>query len=725
MSRVSERERVAVRTIFARQDAARNLWNKGAPERALYRDTLRNRFPPIMAGVEGAQGDAMGEPYREQVNFNLPARIQAFIKSKVCDTSPELRISGMREDDFRLATMNEHLLSRIMERGGAPRAVRAGVDDAATLGCGILWFGVDTYAIDHSRLEGLSTEPSELVAAAAQGALVHPLPGMDHLQVAETARNVYVQGTWTLTEANKENLLRLAAEAEAAFRIEQDGATKTFTPYRMWYRAGPYGDVTLSDSTVWDLQDSAWMSRKIVFSPERFRAWEPFKRSARRNTKPRELGPESGHETISLYSFEFDVAPQPVRDLNKCHVVYEFWDRETEKVHYVTEGYDGYLEEDDSYPYNGEDGRPVWDEFFPCEWVVPYQHNVCDPTRPTGVPGMAFYYPQVIETIKHRSAALAASKRAANIYETGGPLTDEQKAALIEAKDGTIIERTEGLPDGQRMIERLPTGDPPTAYFQAARSSESDAYAMAAVAPSEITGQPVADTAAQEEMVTRGAGAIQGDIVAQWEECYGKLARRSADIVRLFFTPQHAARYLGTKYVTPKVDEQGQVVEPAPFDSWKADSLDGVDVVASFATKGHQDNPIFIKQLQDLFGGVLNFRDATGLWIKDPKAVLDRISSHMNLGLLPEYQPTKAEMLVAALAKLMEQQGGAQQPGVAEGAEGGGGPKPNGQPHEPRKDGRKAGGQRGAPAIEGRQGRHRGPPSVGDMTNRVTRLGTS
>lgn len=720
--RVSEREKLAVRTAFARMDAARAVWKPLAEERRLFQEALANRFPAVMPGAGGTGTTATGFDgiAREQVNVNLTSRVVAYLKSKF-DRSPEIRIAGMRDGDIKTAAMNEHLLSRVMERGGAWTAARKAIDDMMTLGPWIVWLGVDTYAVDHARLAGLATDPGELVAAAAQGGDVHPLPGMDLMQVAETARNVYVESTWTRTEAQKQNLLRLAAEAEAMFE-EERSKPQTFTPYRVWYRATPYGHSCLVDSTVWDLQDAKWMTRDIVMSPDQFRAWEPFKAAARRQAKPSTMGPESGHKTIEIYSFDYDPIPQPVTDLNKCFRVHEVWDRVEEKVHYCTEGWPGWLEEDDSYPYMGSDGRPVWDDFFPCEWVVPYRHNFPDPTQPIGVPAIAYGYPQQIETIKMRSYGLAAAKRTARIYTVNGKLEEDQRAALVTAVDGTMIEEDQQRPDPARpMLELLPTGEPPTAYFMAARQAEADFYAMMSVAPSQITGEPVAETLGQEELVTRGAGAIQGDLLTEVGDggC-GGLVRKTADIVRLFFTAQHVARYVGLKYVTPTVDQTGKVVEPAPFEQWKADSLDGVDITVSLATKGHGDDPIAIKQLMDAIGICLNFKDATGLFIKDPKPLFDLLFKRMNLGWIPQYEPTKAEALYAALQKVMEgSQGG--QPGEKGGAPIQSGGKPAG--NRDGSDGRRKGGERGKPTSPGAQQRGRKPMGAGDLSNRATRTG--
>ena len=669
MAGLSERERKEVIKHKASLDAARRVWEPLATERKIYQNALDNIFPGVMPGTPEDPATEQGTP-GPQVNVNLVARVVAYIKSKCHDNSPEIRISGMRDEDMLLSNMNEHLVARVMERGGAPQASRQAIDDMATLGAWILWLGVDSFTVDHERLAGFATDPVELVLAAAQGADVHPLPGMDLLYLASVARNVHAQATFTLTEFQKENLLRLASEAEAMFAEEQEKPQQVVNK-KIWYRATPYGTHCLVDPTVWDRQEAKWMARKIVFSVEEFKAWEPFKGAARRNAKPSTLERSSGHEWVR----EEYGCPE----INQCYVVWEIWDRLTMSVHYITEGYDGYLERDSTYPYIGPDGLPAFDDFFPCEWVTPYTHNKPNPTRPLGVPLIAYGFPQQIEVIKFESAILADAKRSARIYEVSPGLNEDTRLALQMGTDGTIVEKlADDMQAGRPTINLLPNGSMGQDKLVARRLATEDFYAMSSVAPSQITGEPIAQTLGQEQLVTRGAGDVQGDIISEIEHGYSNLARKTAILIRLAFTKAQASRYLSNRYVTPLVNQKGEVVEDSPFDQWKVESLDGVDIVASFSTKGASDDMEHINMLMKALQLVLSARDASGLLYKDPKPLMDLLFQRMSLGKVPDYSPSENELKIQAIKQFLQEQMNRQQQAAQPG------PNPPGEEPKPK-----------------------------------------
>lgn len=662
MPTISQRERNEVKSWFAKMDAAKKIFQPLRTEYRIYQDALANKFPMLIPGnIDDPMVD--GGVTGNQVNVNLAARVVAYIKSKCHDNSPEIRVSGMRDEDMQLAALNEHLLSRVMERGGAPQASRTAIDDMATLGPWIVWFGLDSTTIDHRRLAGFATDPGDLVVAAAQGAEdVHPLPGMDLLQLAQMARNLHANSTWTLTDFQLENLLRLATEAEEMYRKEQE-TPQTLTPRRFWYRASAYGTGTLIDGTVFDRADAKWMARRIVFAPEQFKAWEPFSRTARKNAKPTVLTKDSGHEWIQI---DTEIDP----DANAVYVVWEIWDRLTQQVHYVTEGYDGYLEEDSTYPYFGPDGLPIFDDFFPCEWCVPYTHNIEKPSRVTGVPLLAFSFPQQIEVIKFESAIISDAKRSARIFEVSPGMNEDVRMALQVGADGTIIERSEvdqqkGLPSVS-LLPNVPMGND---KLIARKMATEDFYAMSSVSPSQITGEPVAQTLGQEQLVTRGAGDVQGDIISMIEYAYSNLARKTAAVIRTHFRPEEVMRYLDRKYISPLIDKNtNQVVKPSPFEEWKAESLDGVDILASFSTKGASDDLQEIDMLMRALQLTLTARDSTGLPLKDTRPLLDLLFQRMALGVVPDYQASQNELGILAIKQFLAeqqnkmQQGQGQQP---------------------------------------------------------------
>ncbi len=683
-------EKAAVASCWARIDAARKVWTTVKPARDQLADALANEFPPVVVGAEDE--DAIrdsGYAFHDQVVINHLAKGTAFVRASAHDASPEVRLSGMREAESTIADMNEHLLSRVTESCGLPRASRSAITDMMTRGPWIVWLGIDQGPIDVKRLAGLATDPSDLVAANATGMYVPPPPGIDLLAVNNTALAALADpnNALTLTEVGKQNLRRLALEAAKMHEAEQKNPRPA--PYRLWYDATPYGDRCFADPSACDPKDARWQDRVLVMTADEFMACEAFKLSARRKAKMTRLGKEAGAEPVEMYSYGKDAEARE----NGRFVVHNYWDKVLRQQHFLCEGFEGYLEEDPTYPYGGSDGESIFDgDFYPNEWVIPFPTNRrSDPTALIGIPPLQYAWHPQIENIKFRSAASAASKRSARMYELAPGIDDDTKAAIERGRDGTLVERTEMMErTGTRAIQLVDQAQAPVDYFRCASMAEMDCYNMMMIPPQAMTAQPAADTVGQEDMLMRSAGTIQGDIVGMVETGYAGMVRKSAALIRNFWNSAQAQRFVAPEYVQAGPDGK------APWDQWRAESLDGVSIDVSFAVKGRGDDPTHIKQVMDAVALAMKVLDGAGFPIKDPAPLMDILFKRMGVGRIRKYQATLNELAAQAMEGLLKQQAAAGQGGEDKKAAGGG-----------RTDSRKAGGERGSPDVPGRQSRGR------------------
>jgi hypothetical protein len=194
-----------------------------------------------------------------------------------------------------------------------------------------------------------------------------------------------------------------------------------------------------------------------------------------------------------------------------------------------------------------------------------------------------------------------------------------------------------------------------------------------------------------------------------------------------FANEQEFQAYLGEECLQPRPGlgqptmdpNTGQMVPPPPrpsiYEAMLSTDLVGERLECRFDPTSRQQNAMRIKTLQDVLAQVATVRDGAGIPYLDLREILKQICRESNVE-ASDYKPSEGEIAVAVAARLSNR-----------GLGGGGGEDEDKSPgdKEDHSDSRKANGQRGTPAVPGRQTRDRGPFAEANDSGVMNRRSTA
>lgn len=722
---VPKKEQEEVSAWWLKLEAAKKVAEE---EKSLWdqlKDALAGKFPWVVpiSKLEETQVKAGRLGWTDQVVTNFALRCKNDVDAQVGEGVWVVEYPRSGDVPDKSVTEVETLVEKVIDAGGAVREFAATVPDVLTMGSSIVWTLIGRDVLDQSRLDGMATDAGDLIARAAQGEVVHPLKGMNYFELANAALAFADDKDQAIlmTEAQDANVRRLAVEAAQMHDEEQKEAPGDLYTYGdIRYVRTPYYTWCLIDSSVMDRKYARWMARRVVLTLDEARNLKAWKKKAREAITPSELGRDVG--MFPEYGQEVSDA---VKQQLKTRVdVWEIHDRDTNQIHYIARGYDGYLEIDPRSPYVDETGQPLFQDYFPVEFCTPRQNNLERARRALGDPVLAAMWPKQLLYIKIESAFCAGVKKAARMYELAKGVDDDTRDAIERGVDGTTVQRPEALKDGEEAVKTIRFDNVPVDYMQGMIYLQEQIARDCEMSGPAMLGRNVTPTLGQEEMASSGAASSRGGLIARLEGAAGGICDKTVAMIRRFYSNDKVSKIMGAEFTAkvPMQNDMGQpvmdpmtgqpILLPSMWDQFRSSSLCGDKIEVKFGPRGRGEQLARIKVLTDV-GAYLNTRlDPLGLPLYETRPVDEQIARLTGVGRLKDYVPSKAEIMLKAQQLMPPGPGGdgdGDEGGERE-AEGGG-----------REDGRAAGGRRGPPASPGRHERHRGPPDRGDMETKVRR----
>ena len=646
--------------------AAIERWEQEEPERETLRKMVSElEFPPLMAPPM-PDGDpdegALEYAHVDQVNVNLMLRYVNKLKAHAGDEMPRITVPRA-EGREKIANLEDVLLQRVMGEAGAPEANLESVGYHCTDGNCAYWVFMPELPSAESLIQGVAKSMKAIVEEALQG-VAEPMPGQDYAAIARALVQAAVADPTALQvedattdpgAAGPSQLLFKAAEkfAEAADKEAKNPNGWRYEKGKVQVESqilGKYG--TLIDPLACDLKDARWVARRITMTASEADKHDSLHPKARKHLKPDPIDERDGGITVRVSAAD----QETMEAENGVVVIYEIWDRENFARYYVNLGVNLYLQADEEYPYVNEDGdsiiKPIGTHpgFFPvvCEPVLkPVRRS---PDQILGTPILKPGIPQQLEIIKLVSAYLGAVKRAsAGVYLHR---LDPEMAKWVKlAIDGTMLEVDESIEKLGEALQAVEWKAPPHELFLQI-DKEISRFAITMNFPlAEITSQPAADTATQEQMGLSQGNLGISEILRRFEVLYAHQVQIARAFVQHYYPEEHLVQVGGMDALAVKQAwMQLGVVPELP--------------AVKLAARAKEQNPVRVRQLIELYNVASQQVDPmTGFPKYDVDHLLHEAATTLGMGKLPRMEITP-EMLEARMA----------QQETGEDPEGGGGP---------------------------------------------------
>lgn len=723
---IPEKERTAVAVSRAKYEAAKRVWEKRQSKTAVLRRMLAGRghgtAPASKDRATTHEAYPLG-PNPHETETNLFLRSQMKLKGEAADGDWTVRYPTSGDLPDEIVEEIESFHERLAVDADVAMEFSDAIDDGGTVGPMCIRFGIDRFAVNRVKMAGAATPIADLVLAAANGADVHPPPGMDFAALAKSARDFLAdpQQSMLLTLEQIENLTRLAQEADEKWSEEMDKAPEGYDYGGLWSRRVVYGDDVFWDARVttrW--QDARDVFFRISMTPEQAQNEDSFKPSARKGLRGVPVSAEDGWVSMSSTALQ----QEQIESLNRVVSIIEHWCRDDGAVHYFTETseYDGFLEKDARYPFFDSKGRSVLRNWFPMRACTPVVHNLRVPERTLGIPWLEPGLPHAIQYVLFDSALTASRKKAGSIIEYPDELPNEIKDALERGEDRVLVPRPAEVPDGKDLIVVHDFGQSPVDFVMA-KQDALYAYARSVdMTVEEISGVSIAPTLGQAEKASEGAKTSRGGLIRKLEMFAGELVRDLGAIARHLYTDERVTQLMGAAFTerrpmmtptgppdpatgaptpAPVMGPDGQPVRlPSVWDIFKASSLLGDRVEVVFAPSSHGQDLMRAKMEDDtlaLMATPAGIDPTTGMPYWDPRPIWERTMKSRGMGRLKPFP----------VPPMLPAQAG---PPGKEGEDDGG-------------DDRSARGARGQTPVPGRQGRGE-KPDVGDQSTKTHRVST-
>jgi len=690
----------------ARLDAAERQAKKGEDLRETLRKIVSElEFPPLMAPPRDDDGGSTDFEYAhvEQTNLNLLLRVLDKYRSHAGDESPEVRVPRDKGRTV-VAEFEDRLLTRALERGGAPEMLYDSIGHYFTDGNCVLW-AIMPFLPSVTSLRAAAENMAEKVKkAAAFGGDMEPTFGEDPDRVAKAMQQgVYKDPKAMLMDAvmspedappsPMDKVMAAAAKyAATAAKARKKGLNWQDWDNQVTFELSPLGPTgTLIDPTATSPRNVKWIARRVLMRREEARNHPSFHPNVRNELEPEAID-ESRHEEIRPRE---GLGKQDLRDENEWVVIWEIWDKVRKARHYVNKGVDRYLEIDQSYPYVNEEGRPVIEPmgshpgFFPCVFEPVKKGVRMNASAMEGIPLGAQGLPQQISIIKLISFSLHAIKQAsASAYVHR--LDPESVQAIKMAVPGTMIEVTEEIENLKEAIQAVEWKPPPADLFREIQS-EIARFSMAMNFPLiELTSQPGGDTLGQDQL-SQAAGDIGTlEIMRRFEGIYAQLTTITRAYLQHYYTDDQLYALSGKEALALRL-------------VWQAIGTPPEQIAVRLRSRARDMSPVRIKQMLDLYELALQSQTAEMAMgippAKDWSWLLDEASKALGLGEPPPLMDPKDRLALIKqeiAARQQARQQGMEGDEAGIGGAGGGGPAPMGGAGGDRRDqGRTPGRRRG------------------------------
>ncbi len=670
---------------------------------------LAGRFPPVMPPAAAfvplsSGGEATPALVDDQIEPNLLLWALNFMDGMIFDEFPSLRWSREPSIPENVVVASERMIEMFLDRGDAMAECRIALRYMMSRGPFIVWPIVNRVTATPEEVRASKVNPEDYVVAARAGTLEKIPPGSDFFAIS-TVMWDWLESPEKRLGLRPDEVARIehwATEADVKHAAALNMAHRRPTG-RLAYECTPYGSKCLWDNTTTEVRNARWMDHILFFDPDEFREDPAFTDEAKNALQPVAYDEALGNALSKspAASQESDKALEETG----CIKVHRIFDRKRWKVLHYADGFDKTIGVDDSYPYLDEEGKPIFEDFFPAVVRVPMKHVREDGATSVGIPYLWPGWGHQIETIQFETAASRAAKRSGRIGVANGNATEEDLRAWTNATDGGVVKSKTVGPD-QKLFEVLNMGPFPVEYLQAALRAKANFCSSVYLSLAALTGEPVADTLGQEEIAVSGGAMIRTGVMNTVASGIAELAKKSFLLFRAFASDGEAVGYLGAQ-------------NAAMWSAIKAAPLDGRKLICTLASSSRTAALAVNKQHMDFFAlsqGPLG-RDSTGIPYFDPKSQLERLAKDMDIEGLVPYTPSPAEVVAAALTKAMGTQNGSSPTNN-------GAPKNGAASGQGDTSGRKGGppgANRGAPAVAGAQARGRGLSGNSNDTGGVMR----
>lgn len=729
----AEKKKVAV--CRAHLKAMQGVWERRKHVADEMRRMLAGRTMAGTAVAVTGEGGTSVPQATQETDTNLFLRAQRLLKSEASDEAWGSRYPSMGDLPDDMIDEMEAFCDRLAVSADAMREFSDALDDGGTVGPMVINIGCHK-VVSRKKQSGAVTPIADLVQAAANGADVHPMPGMDYLSLADACRGFLADPEQQMlrTIEEQDNLIRLAQEADQAWADEAEAAPSGESTYGdLMTRRLVYGDEVWWDSGVttrW--QDARKLAIRKVFTPEECKTIEEWKPSARNGLRGSVLATSDGYPTLIADGF----SREENEDLNRKVVVIEFWDRDEGTVHYFVENgeYQGFLERDSRYPYLDARGKPILKDWFPIRACTPVVHNERTPDRTLGIPWL---FPAKAAANRYNAYARAEDagrRKAGRVVTVRKGMSEDTRNQLEGASDLAIIEEPDHLKEGEEFFKIQTWGEAPQDYALGKREALLEFARDVDISVEKMTGQSIEPTVGQAQMAQSGTDASRGGLIRKLQTFAGEVVAALAALAAAFWTDEKVTQMMGPDF-TKKIPATMPGIDPATGAEGMVPMMnpDGTpallpstwELFKGSSTLGDQIQVVFSPSSQDLMrqkaeddtlallASPAGMNPLTpGFPYFDPRPILERTLKNRGMG---RVQPFPVPPMPPPGEDGDGQDGDEGGEGEDREAPGGG-----------RSDGRAAHGTRGPGPVPGRQGRGEGrkPGDHGDQSVRAHRVST-
>jgi hypothetical protein len=650
----------------ARLTAAIERWKKGEPEREqLRRIVSEGKFPPLMAPpapITGGDQESLEYAHVDQIDMNLFLRYVNKLKAHAGDEMPKITVPrGLGRE--KIARMEDSLLQRVMAEAGANECLIDAVGHYCTDGNCATWVFMP-FLPTMEELLGASKSIEQIIQEAQQG-IAEPVRGQDHKAIARALMDAAMKdpddaavdrATHDPSHGPQTDHLIMQAAiryAKAADEAEAEGGYWRHPLGKVVVETQPLGEFgTLFDPMSPTLKTSRWAARRITMTGKEARNYKRFHPKARKHLKPEPVKTKDGEEGGAVRILLGD--NEQMDEENGFVVIWEIWDRENDAVYYVNLDVNLYLQMDEVYPYRDPRGGSIIKPIGTHPgWFPVVAEPVMKPTRLSadqmdGIPLLMPGKPQQLEIIKLISAMSGAIKRAsAGVYLYRG-IDQELVKPIAQAIDGTMVDCDEVDPEiNLKDIVASVEWKAPSHELYRQIDSEIARFAISMNFPlSEITSQPMADTATQEEIGLAAGSLGITEILRRLEVNYATQVWIAQSFVANYYTDGAVAQVGGPDAVQVRQAwaTQGRLPElPA----------------VKLAAKVKEANPVRVRQLMELYGVASQVVDpATGFPKYDVEHLLLEAAETLGVGTLPPMEITPEMIQMRMMEQTQAEAGG-------------------------------------------------------------------
>lgn len=676
---------------------ARRQWDIRDGVREAIRDVISEmRFPALMykdggAALSDLRTDAGARaryPHIDQIDLNLPLRYQQRLVSNIGDEVPEVIWGRNWTSPWEgHAHKFDVLTQRQMSRAGAPENNADGAKDVCSDGITTFWI-MPTYEVTGDDLYR-ATESVDLVIdrILADPEAYQPAEGDDHELMGEVLEGRAMD--WQTDQRDPSgvvsNALSLAASKHYAKAAKDKKATWRWRSQRLEleHTRLPYGTHALMDPSTSMFREARWVARAIrrpVVDARQNPAYHPQIRKKLQQDSfdivtgtSREAYPNRWTNATDNKDGEW---------LGMC-TVWEIHDRKYHEIIYLNFGIEQFLNAGKKsgvsrmdHPFVTPEGREMiprvgpYPGFFPCFFFAPSEPKRDDEQKKFGQPllqpGMKLVY-GIVKLLSHYVQTVKRSSSA--IYEAHPKLTDSARRAIRLGKDGTIFTRPPDVPPGESLMQ-VEWKAPSEQLFRQVHELISQWCMIQSFPMAELTTQPQADTATQEQIGLAAGDAWMSEIVRKFEVSYSVQCHIMAHLSVQFQTKSDWAELIGLEDANVLFDLIREARFPPDLPTVR------------LASKRRGQGAVRVSQLMDLHErGSADIDPILGLPKWDLSPLLQEAARVLEAGKLQRYTPQKEQIEMLAEARIRVAQ--AQQ--LEQAGQSGGGPaaRPSGNGQDP------------------------------------------